>query len=296
MRLDHYLALHFSQYSRSRLGKHIRSAHILVNKKTMKPGYRLRLGDIIEVDFPPLIDENEPQAQPVDFQVLYEDESLLVINKPPGLVVHPAAGHADNTLVNGLLHRYPDMSTLEGGRPGIVHRLDKDTSGILLVARTEQVQALLSAAFKERKISKTYHALLLRSPAEKSGRIVAPIGRHPVQRKKMSIRSDGRYAATNWKILEIFPDGPCFAEIDIETGRTHQIRVHLASVGLPILGDPVYGRGRGTLPVAPPERPALHAAVGITEGLVRHLDWYEIRGVLAVVFGFGHILGQRNLV
>ncbi|MCI5133124.1 MAG: RluA family pseudouridine synthase, partial [Candidatus Electrothrix sp. EH2] len=182
MRLDHYLTLRFAEYSRSSLGKHIRSSHILVNEKTVKPGYRLHSGDIIQIDFPPLVNEHQPAAQPVDFQVLHEDESLLVISKPPGVVVHPAAGHADKTLVNGLLHRYPDMTALEGGRPGIVHRLDKDTSGILLVARTEQVQALLSAAFKERKISKTYHALLLRSPAEQSGRIVAPIGRHPVHR------------------------------------------------------------------------------------------------------------------
>ena len=260
MRLDHYLALRFPEYSRSSLGKHIRSSHILVNEKTVKPGYRLHQGDVLLVDFPPLVDEDEPQAQPVEFEVLYEDESLLVLNKPPGLVVHPAAGHVDNTLVNGLLHRYPDMTSLEGGRPGIVHRLDKDTSGILLVARTEKVQALLSAAFKERRISKTYHALLLRTPAERSGRIVAPIDRHPVHRKKMTIRPDGRYAATNWKILETFSNGICFAEIEIETGRTHQIRVHLSSLKAPVLGDTLYGGRPDKKSGITAERQLLHAS------------------------------------
>lgn len=245
MRLDHYLALHFPNHSRSSLGKYIRSSSILVNNKTVKPGCRLHHEDIVQVDFPELAPQlavgNEPQAQPVDYQVLHEDQSLLVISKPPGLVVHPAAGHADQTLVNGLLYRYSDIATLEGDRPGIVHRLDKDTSGIMLVARTKQVQAMLSTAFKERRVCKSYHALLLRSPAESSGRIVAPLGRHPVRRKKMAIRSDGRYAATVWEILETFPNNLCFAKIGIETGRTHQIRVHMSSLNAPVAGDSLYG-------------------------------------------------------
>ncbi|WPD22129.1 MAG: RluA family pseudouridine synthase [Candidatus Electrothrix scaldis] len=261
MRLDHFLALHFPEHSRSSLGKHIRSSHILVNEKTVKPGHRLHPDDVVLVDFPPRIDKDEPLAQPVDFSVLYEDESLVVINKPPGLVVHPAAGHADKTLVNGLLHRYADMASLEGGRPGIVHRLDKDTSGILLVARTEKVQALLSAAFKKRQVSKTYHALLLRTPEKQSGRIIAPIGRHPVQRKKMTIRSDGRYAASHWEILETFPNGICFAEIGIETGRTHQIRVHMSSLKAPVLGDALYGgKAENKLKITA-ERQLLHASI-----------------------------------
>jgi 23S rRNA pseudouridine1911/1915/1917 synthase len=260
MRLDHYLALHFPGHSRSSLGKHILSSHILVNDKTVKAGYRVHCGDVVQVDFPPLTDDNEPQAQPVDFEVLHEDQSLIVINKPPGLVVHPAAGHTDQTLVNGLLHRYADMAALEGGRPGIVHRLDKDTSGIMLVARTEKVQAILSAAFKKRKVCKTYHALLLRSPAELSGRIVAPIGRHPVHRKKMTIRPDGRYAATVWDISETFQDDICFAEIGIETGRTHQIRVHMSSLNAPVAGDILYGGKLDKKSEVIAERQLLHAS------------------------------------
>ena len=260
IRLDHYLALHFPEHSRSSLGKHIRSAHILVNEKAVKAGYRLHTDDVVQVDLPPLTEGNHPQAQPVDFEVLHEDPSLVVINKPPGLVVHPAPGHADQTLVNGLLHRYADMAALEGGRPGIVHRLDKDTSGIMLVARTEKVQAMLSAAFKERKVRKTYHALLLRSPADLSGRIVAPNGRHPVHRKKMTIRSDGRYAATVWEIPETFSNGFCFAKIGIETGRTHQIRVHMSSLQAPVAGDTLYGGKLDKKAAIRVERQLLHAS------------------------------------
>ena len=245
MRLDHYLVRHISDQSRSSLGKYIRSGHVLVNNIRVKPGFRLSTGDDILIELPETV-ESRVVAQPVDFKLLYEDESLLVISKPPGLVVHPAAGHADSTLVNGLLHRYGDLPGLEKNRPGIVHRLDKDTSGIMLVARTEKIQRLLSEAFKNREVHKIYHALLLHCPLDKDGRIVAPIGRHPVNRKKMAIRhSGGRYAATRWHILETFATGMCFAEIIIETGRTHQIRVHMSSLGASVAGDVLYG-GRVT--------------------------------------------------
>ena len=241
MRLDHYLVRHISDQSRSGLGRYIRSGHILVNNARVKPGYRLSTGDDILVELPETV-ESGIVAQQVDFKVLYEDESLLVISKPPGLVVHPAAGHADSTLVNGLLHRYGDLPGMEMNRPGIVHRLDKDTSGIMLVARTEKVQRKLAEAFKNREVHKIYHALLLRCPLDTDGRIVAAIGRHPVNRKKMAIRhSTGRYAATRWHILETFATGMCFVEIIIETGRTHQIRVHMSSLGAPVAGDVLYG-------------------------------------------------------
>ncbi|MCI5145741.1 MAG: RluA family pseudouridine synthase, partial [Candidatus Electrothrix sp. AR3] len=177
MRLDHYLVCLLPEQSRSGLGKHIRSGCIQVNDNKVKPGYRIQPGDTIRVELPPSLESGTSlQPQHIDFEILFEDGWLAVINKPPGLVVHPAAGHADGTLVNGLLHRYQELASLAGDRPGIVHRLDKDTSGIMLAARTQEMQRLLATAFKERKIHKTYHALFLRSPTKERGRITAPIG------------------------------------------------------------------------------------------------------------------------
>jgi len=260
MRLDHFLVRLLPDQSRSALGRVIRAGHILVNNSQVKPGYRLKSGDDIWVALP-APEESRLVAEPIDFAVLYEDESLLVISKPPGLVVHPAAGHASGTLVNGLLHKFGDLPGLDNNRPGIVHRLDKDTSGIMLVARTEKVQRLLSEAFKNRQVHKTYHALLLRRPPDMKGRVVAPIGRHPVNRKKMAIRnSSGRYAATSWHVLESFANGLCFTEIIIETGRTHQIRVHMSSLGAPVAGDVLYGGRVGNNAGVQVDRQLLHAS------------------------------------
>lgn len=257
MRLDHYLVRLLPEQSRSALDRLIRSGHILVNSSQVKPGCKLRAQDRIAVAFPPPAPEERPQPQPVPFDILFEDEHLAVISKPPGLVAHPAAGHADGTLVNGLLHHYSELALTDSDRPGLVHRLDKDTSGIMLVARTETVQRLLSTAFKERQIRKMYHALLLRSPAADRGRLDTAIGRHPVSRQKMAVRQDGRSAVTNWQVLERFANGCCFVKIVIETGRTHQIRVHLSSIGAPVLGDALYGGQSRTVQAA---RQLLHAS------------------------------------
>ena len=174
---------------------------------------------------------------------------------------HRFAGHASGTLVNGLIHRYGELPGGEIGRPGIVHRLDKDTSGIMLIAKTENTHRLLSEAFKNRQVNKIYHALLSRRPQEEEGRIVAPIGRHPVNRKKMAIRhGSGRYAATRWKVLESFTNNMCFVEVVIETGRTHQIRVHMSSLGAPVAGDPLYGGRIGNSLEVVAERQLLHAS------------------------------------
>ncbi len=247
------------EQTRSSLDRLIRSGAVLVNSEAVKPGCKLRTGDSVTIALPAVpASTNRLQPQPVDFRIIHEDEHLAVISKPPGLVVHPAAGHNDGTLVNGLLHRYGELELLDSERPGLVHRLDKDTSGIMLAARTEAMHRLLSAAFKERHIRKTYHALLVRSPAGDAGRIEAPIGRHPVNRQKMAVRQrDGRPAASAWRILERFRNGCCLAEIAIETGRTHQIRVHMSSIGAPVLGDALYGGKSQTVQA---ERQMLHAS------------------------------------
>ncbi len=244
-RLDQFLARNLSDLSRSAFGKLIRRGRVCVDGRSVKAGYRVRAGNRVEVSIP----SPEPISlvpQRIDFPIQYEDDYLLVLSKPPGLVVHPACGHTDYTLVHGLLYHYKNLPEREKQRPGIVHRLDKDTSGIILVAKTEAVLRKLSDDFKKRRISKTYHALLLRSPVETHGRIVASICRHPVHRKKMAVcSSGGRYAATRWQVLEHFSRGLSFVEIYPETGRTHQIRVHMASLKCPVAGDRIYG---GSLP------------------------------------------------
>jgi len=259
LRLDHFLVRQYPDISRAFLGRLIRSETVLVNNCTVKAGYRLHGEDIVEVTFP----EKEPSvlvAQPVDFGVIYEDDEILVVDKPAGLVVHPGDGNRQGTLVNGLLYRYPVLPGNQSERPGIVHRLDKDTSGILLVAKTETALRNLSESFKNRLISKTYHAILLRYPGRDTGRLVAPVGRHPVNRKKMAILQErGRYAATNWQVQRRWP-GFCFVEIGLETGRTHQIRVHMASLGSPVAGDRLYGGHSGATVDLSIDRQLLHAS------------------------------------
>ena len=260
-RLDHFLTHHFPEHSRSSLNKLIASANVRVNGQAVKAGYRLRTGESVSVCFPE-IQEETLLPEKMDFPVLFEDDHLLILSKPPGLVVHPACGHASGTLVHGLLYHCKDLPAVDGGRPGIVHRLDKDTSGVMLVAKSEVALRTLMTDFKDRRIHKSYHALLLRSPRDPEGRIVQPIGRHPVDRKKMAIRPvEGKYAASNWKIVEHFANGWCLAEIGIETGRTHQIRVHMASLKAPVVGDDLYGGGVvAKESMVRPERQMLHAS------------------------------------
>ena len=258
-RLDHYLVRCFPECSRSALGRLIRTGNVLLNSSPVKAGYRLREKDEITLRFPP----PEPiglEAQPIDFDVIFEDDDLLVIDKPAGLVVHPGDGNRDGTLVNGLLHRYKSLPGFNAARPGIVHRLDKDTSGIMVIARTEAALQALSRSFQKRRVAKTYHAVLLRNPGKPRGTLSAAIGRHPVNRKKMAVRPEsGRHAVTHWKVLASWP-GFSFAEIGLETGRTHQIRVHMAYLGAPVAGDILYG-GRIREKFEPPvRRQLLHAS------------------------------------
>jgi 23S rRNA pseudouridine1911/1915/1917 synthase len=270
-RLDHFLIRQYPDQSRSLLSKLIGAAKILVNGQAVKAGYRLREHDAINVSFPSA-HPSEIVPEPVEFPVLFEDNHLMVINKPPGLVVHPANGHHHGTLVHGLLYRCENLPADNAGRPGIVHRLDKDTSGVMLVAKTEPALRTLMADFKDRKIEKTYKALLLHCPREQFGRIVSPIGRHPVHRQKMAIRPvHGRYAVTSWHVVEHFVNGWCLADIGIETGRTHQIRVHMASIKAPVVGDSLYGGAVPRESFFQPKRQMLHAStIRFTHPLLGH--------------------------
>jgi len=239
-RLDIVIASVISDCSRSYAAKLIIEGHIHVQGENKKPGYKVKVGEEIDGRIPsPIPAVFEPE--PIEIDILYEDEHLIVINKRAGIVVHPAPGHYSGTLVNALLHHCPDIGTISGEiRPGIVHRLDKDTSGTLVIAKYSAVHDNLSAQFKARKIKKEYLALVHGEMKSDSGSINLPIGRHPVHRKRMSTKSKkGREAQTLWEVSERF-SGATFIKLNLKTGRTHQIRVHCAAINHPIIGDPVY--------------------------------------------------------
>ena len=245
LRLDHFLTRRHADMSRSQLQKLVEDEWVLVNGVSTKTSHKLKAGDTVSVQIP----EPQPSAilpEPMNLNILYEDGDLLVLNKPAGLVVHPAVGHYHGTLVNGLLHHCRDLSGIGGIlRPGIVHRLDKDTSGLMVIAKTDPVHRALSGQFMERRVKKNYQALVYGNMAEERGLVDLPIGRHPVERQMMSTRSRrGKEAVTRWEVRERFGVAT-FLDILIETGRTHQIRVHLNAIGHPVIGDPVYGKARG---------------------------------------------------
>lgn len=246
LRIDQFLTFAFEEFSRSHLCQSIKTGMILVNDLVcLKPGYRVKAGEIISGSTGLEVEPEPPLPQDVSFSVVVDDPAFLVIDKPAGLVVHPGSGNQDQTLVNGLLHRYGSIAGVgDEFRPGIVHRLDKDTSGIMVVARTKAAHTDLVDQFKNRRVEKTYLALVRGVMTEEQGRIVAPIGRHRIHRQKMAVREEqGRYAASNWKCREKFASHT-LVEVVIETGRTHQIRVHLAHLGFPIAGDRLYGAGK----------------------------------------------------
>lgn len=239
-RLDVYVAER-EEISRSASQKWIENGLVTVNGKEAVKNYRLRAGDEVECDIPePVPLDAEPENIPLD--IVYEDDSFLIVNKPKGMVVHPAPGNYTGTLVNALLwHCGGSLSGINGViRPGIVHRIDKDTSGLLAVAKNDTAHESLAAQIASHEFERCYQAIVCGNPKEDSGRIDAPIFRHPVDRKKMAIVPGGREAATNYRVLERF-DGAAYAEFRLETGRTHQIRVHCEHIGHPVLGDPVYG-------------------------------------------------------
>jgi 23S rRNA pseudouridine1911/1915/1917 synthase len=241
LRLDLFLAGKEPGLSRAQIQRAVVEGRVLVNGRPIKAGRRVKAADVIAIHIPAAKPSGVmPEAIPLT--ILYEDSSLLVVDKPAGMVVHPAAGHTGGTLVNALLHHCRDLSGIGGVlRPGIVHRLDKGTSGLLVAAKSDAAHRGLAEQFKRREVKKSYLALVYGNPRTDGGRIEAAVGRHPTDRKKMSTASRrGRSAVTRWRVRERF--GPAaFLEIDIETGRTHQIRVHLTELGHPLVGDRVYG-------------------------------------------------------
>ncbi len=248
-RLDLFLSEQMEELTRSRIQKLLAQGEILVNGQVVKAGYKLRVGDKVEVIVPDPV-AMDAQPEEMDIRVLYEDEDLAVVNKPRGMVVHPAAGHQEGTLVNGLLHRFKGkLSGINGVmRPGIVHRIDKDTSGLLVVCKTDRAHQGMSELLKTHDITRVYYAVTYNNVKEDQGTIVAPIGRMDKDRKKMCVRWDGKDAVTHYKVLERYGSFT-YIEAKLETGRTHQIRVHMKSIGNPLLGDPIYGPANSHLPM-----------------------------------------------
>ena len=244
-RIDAYLASRNEELSRVAIQRLIDDEKILVNKKKTKASYKVQDGDLITLE------EEQPKevslkAQEIPIEIIYEDKDIIVVNKPKGMVVHPANGNPDGTLVNAIMAICKDSLSGIGGelRPGIVHRLDKDTSGVLIVAKNDKAHINMSEQIKEHKVEKTYIALVRGIVKENEASIDMPIGRSDKDRKKMAVKKNGKNSITHFKVLERFPKHNCtLLEIKIETGRTHQIRVHLSHIGYPVIGDEVYSSG-----------------------------------------------------
>ena len=247
-RLDAFLAQVAPELSRSGAQKLIEQGNVLLNGKKCKKNDRLAPGDQVSVTIPEPVQTNILPRE-IPLEIVYEDEDVLVINKPKGLVVHPAPGHQDDTLVNGLMYAMGDnLSGINGElRPGIVHRIDKDTSGLLAVAKNDYAHTMLASQLKDHSMARTYEAIVCGSFREDSGTVDAPIGRHPTDRKKMCVTQRmGRNAVTHWEVVQRYR-GYTHVRCRLETGRTHQIRVHMAYIGHPILGDMVYGHKKKEL-------------------------------------------------
>lgn len=250
IRIDRYLSEKEEQFSRSYLQKLLKEQQVLVNQIPVKANYKVQAGDSIALLVPDAV-EPEILPEPIPLDILYEDPWLLVVNKPKGMVVHPAAGHYTGTLVNAILyHCQGHLSGINGVlRPGIVHRIDKDTTGALVVCKDDATHRDLAEQLKEHSIYRRYRAIVMGNLSQDTGTIEGPIGRHPTDRKKMAINEkNGKPAVTHYQVLERFSNYT-YVECRLETGRTHQIRVHLSSIRHPLLGDSVYGSGRSPFPL-----------------------------------------------
>jgi 23S rRNA pseudouridine1911/1915/1917 synthase len=255
-RLDRYVADQLPDLSRGTVQGLIESGRVRVDGRQRKPKFRMTPGEVVSVEIPPpRIDEILPD--PIPLAIVYEDADVIVVDKPAGMVVHPAPGHQRGTLANALLAHVPGISVGGSQRPGIVHRLDKDTSGLIVAAKTDRGRTSLVSQWEDRAVEKTYLALVSGSTEDEEAIIDAPIGRDPKNRQRMAVVRSGRPAVTRFHVVERFPD-TTLLEVSIETGRTHQIRVHLAFIGHPIVGDHVYGRTRLTEPQL--DRQFLHAS------------------------------------
>ena len=260
LRLDRFLSEELEDHSRSFLQKLIKEGLVTVDGKPVKANYRLSAGQQVSVQVREPEEVNiEPQEMPLD--ILYEDGDVCIVNKPKGMVVHPAAGHYRDTLVNGIMYHCQDsLSGINGSlRPGIVHRIDKDTTGALIICKNDKAHSCIAEQLKEHSITRRYRAIIIGNLSEDEGTVDAPIGRHPTQRKKMAVnRNNGKRAVTHYRVLARFR-GYTYIECRLETGRTHQIRVHMASIGHPLLGDTVYGPAKQAYPSL--EGQTLHAMV-----------------------------------
>ncbi len=257
-RLDVFITRRIRNLSRSYAQKLIKKGYITVDGASQKSNYRVKMGETVRIFIPPPKKlEAKPERIPLD--ILYEDDDIIVVNKPKGMVVHPAPGNYSGTLVNALLYHCDNLSGINGKiRPGIVHRLDKDTSGVMVAAKNDSAHRKLVEQIKQRKIKRRYIALVYGCIKEEKGTINAPIGRHPVNRKKMAVTDkNSKHAVTHFEVLERFKDFTLI-KVFLDTGRTHQIRVHMAYIGHPVVGDPKYSKAKNDIGL---DTQALHAQV-----------------------------------
>ncbi|HSW69021.1 MAG TPA: 23S rRNA pseudouridine(1911/1915/1917) synthase RluD [Gammaproteobacteria bacterium] len=277
IRLDQALAKLLPDYSRTQIQEWIKKANITVNNQSCKPRDTVSGGEEIIIN---AMQKVQPawQAQAIELNIIYEDETLLVINKPIGMVVHPAAGNPDSTLLNALLHHAPELKNLP--RAGIIHRLDKNTSGLLVIAKTQQALLKLTTQMKQRKITRIYQAIVC-GLLTSGGKVDGPIGRHPIQRKRMAVIDTGKPSVTHFRIIEKYRNHTRI-RIQLETGRTHQIRVHMAHIRYPILGDPTYGS-------------RLQLPRGASPSLIDKLRSFKRQALHASELGLIHPVTQKPL-